>query len=178
MRKQDTLFSFFSGQFPSLIHLFEGLSVARITALDKHSALSLTATDCYTGCNSKCNIDGETQPFKIPWEMKEKKTENPGVLFYLQIILYVHYLRICALDDSELLITVISPSIAHIANYMDFNFTLYWLPIMRMNNIWFPHERFPQSKWQDQSFLWMRMQMYTWSVCLCLYITVHACNVT
>lgn len=41
MRKQDTPFLFSSGPFPSLVHLFKGLSVARITALGKHTASPL-----------------------------------------------------------------------------------------------------------------------------------------
>lgn len=97
-KKHNTTFLFFplslslslSGLFLSLIHLFEGLSVARIAALDKHSGFWAT-TDCsvsHRWCNNKCTIHAVTQSFEIPWEIKQKKMKNPGFLFCILIVYY------------------------------------------------------------------------------------------
>ena len=81
MRKQDTLFLFFSGPSPLLIHLFEGLSVAWIAASDKHGV--------YTGCSNKCNIYAVTQSFKNTLRNKAKKDRKPWIFFFCILIIRV-----------------------------------------------------------------------------------------
>lgn len=68
-----------------------------------------------------------------------------------------------------MLFTVISPSISYIANYIDFNSTLYWLLTMRLNNG--PLMRAaPHSKWQNFCLLQLERKCIH-DLWVCVYST-------
>lgn len=99
-KKQDTPLLFF---FLGLIRLFEGLSLAKIIGLDKHSTLCVWLV---AGCHNKSNIHVVTQSIETPLKMRQTILKILWFFFCFLVVSYSLYI-VCfcgSLADNELLL--------------------------------------------------------------------------